>query len=250
MSDFARDVRLMETMARLADTLVADFDVVDLMQTLVDTCRDQLDTAAAGILLADSEGELEVIASTSEASRLVEMMQLSAEAGPCIECFTTGQVVSVPDISEAPSTWDRFRQSAVEQGFASVHAIPMRLRDTTIGTLNLLREHTGELDPRDAVAAQAFADVATIGILHERSIREKTVLAEQLQTALNRRIVIEQAKGVVAHTNQVPVDEAFGLIRGYARSHQLPISQVAARLVDLTLSLAEQPPSDSKEPRR
>jgi hypothetical protein len=164
-------------------------------------------------------------------------MQLGAEAGPCIESFRTGRVVSLPDVRNAPDEWAPFRDAAIEQGFESVHAVPLRLRETTIGTLNLLREAAGELDSRDAVAAQAFADVATIGILHERSLRESHILTDQLQTALNRRIVIEQAKGVVAYSNRIPTDDAFRLIRDYARSHQLPISQVSARLVDLTLTL-------------
>ncbi|HEY1530012.1 MAG TPA: GAF and ANTAR domain-containing protein [Galbitalea sp.] len=239
MNDQTREEKLLATFATLADTLVADYDVVDLLQTLVDTCQDLLDTAAAGILLATADGELEVIASTSEASRLVETMQLAAEAGPCIESFHTGQVVSLTHISQAPEAWTKFRDSALEQGFVSVHAIPLRLRETTIGTLNLLRDTVGELEPRDAMTAQAFADVATIGVLHERSLRESSLLAEQLQTALNRRTVIEQAKGVVAYTQKVPMEEAFGLIRNYARSHQLPLSHVAARLVDFTLDLDE-----------
>lgn len=237
MSAFTREEQLLQTFAKLADTLVADYDVVDLLQSLVDTCQDLLDTAAAGILLANGAGELEVVASTSEASRLVETMQLGAEAGPCIESFQTGNVVSLADISQAPEEWSRFRDSALEQGFSSVHAIPLRLREKTIGTLNLLREVIGELEPLDAIAAKAFADVATIGILHERSMRESTLLSEQLQTALNRRIIIEQAKGFVAHTQSVSVDDAFTLIRNYARSHQLPISLVAAQLVDMTLDL-------------
>ncbi len=245
MTDLTREGRLLETFATLADTLVADYDVVDLLQLLVDRCGDLLDTTAAGILLADANGELEVMASTSEAGRLVETMQLSAESGPCIKSFLTGKVVSVPDISQGPEEWNAFRDSALDQGFHSVHAIPMRLRETTIGTLNLLRETSGELDPQDATAAQAFADVATIGILHERSLRESAILAEQLQTALNRRVVIEQAKGVVSYTRGVPVDEAFAIMRHYARSHQLPISQVAASLVDLSLTLDDEPAVDT-----
>ena len=130
-----------------------------------------------------------------------------------------------------------FRERAIDLGFASVHAVPMRLRDNTIGTLNLLREQLGELEEEDRIAARAFADVATIGILHERSLRETAVLAEQLQGALTSRIVIEQAKGVVAYTNGVSIEDAFELIRSYARSHQVGISRVAARLVDRTLRL-------------
>jgi GAF domain-containing protein len=227
--------QVLQTFVRLADTLVDDYDVVDLLQVLVDTCRDLLDTTAAGILLADSRGELEVVASTSEASRLVEMMQLSAEAGPCIESFRSGRRVCVPDIGRTEERWRQFRQAALAQGFRSMDALPLRLRDTTIGTLNLLRSTPGEAEEDDIAAAQAFADVATIGILHERSIRESEVLSSQLQAALNSRIVIEQAKGVVSHTRGVSIDEAFTLMREYARSHSLGLSLVAARIVDRTL---------------
>lgn len=245
MSSETRETLLLKTFAHLADTLVADYDVVDLLQTLVDTCCDALETDAAGILLAGSSGELEVIVSTSEASRFVETLQVGAEAGPCIECFRRGEVVSVPDLRQGPPEWAEFTAGALEQGFLSVHAVPMRLRETTIGTLNLLRESTGELGENDVLAAQALADVATIGILQERSIRETTVLAEQLQRALDRRIVIEQAKGVVAHTNRVSIDNAFEMMRAYARSHQLPVSVVAGRLVSMTLSL--ETPSEVRE---
>jgi GAF domain-containing protein len=177
------------------------------------------------------------MASTSESSRLVEMLQVSAEAGPCIESFRSGRAVSLPDIEEAPAEWSSFRRTALDQGYRSVEALPLRLRETTIGTLNLLRSEPGRCPADDLTAAQAFADVATIGILHERSIRESTVLAEQLQAALNSRIVIEQAKGVVAHTRGVPIDDAFTLIRDYARSHRLGLSHVAAGLVDRSLKI-------------
>ena len=237
MIDVTRERRLLQTFAALADTLVVDYDVVDLLQMLVDTCAELLDTTAAAILLADQFGDLDVVASTSEASRLVEVIQLGVEEGPCIESFRTGRVVAVPDIAASTEGWVRFKESALEQGFAAIFAVPLRLRETTIGTLNLLRDAPGELEEEDLIAAQAFADVATIGILHERALRETAVLAEQLQGALNSRIVIEQAKGVVAHTNGVPIDEAFVLIRSYARSHQIGISEVAARIVNRSLQI-------------
>lgn len=239
MSTRTREQELLRTFAALADTLVEGYDVVELLQLLVDSCQQLLDTTAAAILLADADGELDVIASTSEASRLVELIQIGAEAGPCVESFATGAFVSVPDISDSPDRWSRFRDGAIAQGFASVHAFPMRLRETRIGTLNLLRDSVGELDPDDRAAAQAFADVATIGILHERSIHESHVLAEQLEHALQSRVVIEQAKGVVAYTRGVPIEEAFTLIRAYARANRIGISQVAARLVDRSLALPE-----------
>lgn len=237
MSEVTRERRMLATFAQLADTLVDEYDVVDLMQLLVDSCRDLLDASAAGILLADRTGELELIASTSEASRIVEMMQLGAEAGPCIESFQTGRTVSVPDISQSPPEWSAFARSASEQGFASVHAIPLRRRDLTIGSLNLLRGIPGELEELDRNAARAFADVATIGILHERSLSESRVVQEQLQAALNSRIVIEQAKGVVAFTRKVSMDEAFDLIRAHARTTRQPLTGVAQQLVAMTLAL-------------
>jgi GAF domain-containing protein len=229
--------RLLQTFVALADTLVDDYDVVELLQLLVDTCHDVLGMSAAGILLADPLGELELVASTSESSRLVEMMQLSARAGPCIESFRTGRAVSVPDISGVDDEWREFRTSALEQGFRAMDALPLRLRTATIGTLNLLRDTRGSAPEDDVLAAQAFADVATIGILHERTLRESEVLSEQLQAALNSRIVIEQAKGVVSHLRGVSIDEAFVLIREYARSHRMGLSTVATQLVNRRLRL-------------
>lgn len=230
MTETTREVRLLQLFAKLADTLVDDYDVVDLLQTLVDACQELLDATDAGILLAVPAGELELIASTSEAADLVEVMQLGAESGPCIECFLTGASVSVPDIAES-ERWPIFRQAALENGFAAIEAIPMRLRNTTIGTLNLLRSTAGMPPPEDLSAARAFADVATIGILHERALREKETVADQLQTALNSRVMIEQAKGVVSFTADVSIPEAFTLIRTFARTRGLRLGEVAEQVV-------------------
>jgi transcriptional regulator with GAF, ATPase, and Fis domain len=232
-----REDLLIDTFATLADTLVAGYDVVDLLQTLVENCHTLFDISAAGILLADEGGELHVVASTSEASRLVEMMQLSAQAGPCVECYHTGRVVSLPNIDDIPVAWVRFRDSARAEGFSAVYAIPLRLRQTTIGALNLLRDTPGELRQQDVRAAQALADVATIGILHERTVRESQTVRDQLSAALNSRVVIEQAKGVIAYTHGIPMDEAFVFLRTYARSNRLMLSEVAERLVDRTLTI-------------
>ncbi|MDQ1546861.1 MAG: hypothetical protein QOH69_1765 [Actinomycetota bacterium] len=237
MSEQQQDRDFFETFATLADTLVAGFDVVDLLQTLVESCERMLDISAAGILLMNEEGDLEVVASTSEAARLVELMQLSAESGPCIVSFTSGQVVSVPDIRESPPEWARYRESALEQGFASVYAIPLRLRETTIGALNLLRSAVGELDSTDIRIATALADVATIGILHERAIVESGRVREQLSQALQSRIVIEQAKGVISHLHSISTDDAFTVLRSYARSHRLLLSDVAYRVVTRELEV-------------
>ncbi|MGO4594271.1 GAF and ANTAR domain-containing protein [Leifsonia sp. 2TAF2] len=232
-----REQELLRAFAVLADTLVEDYDVVELLQTLVETCSSLLGASASGVLLADENGDLDVVASTSEATRLVEVMQLGASAGPCIESFRTGRVVSVPDIRDVPEHWSAFRDKALELDFRAVHAIPMRLRDTTIGTLNLLRTEPGELPEDDLVAAKAFADVATIGILHERALAHSSQVRAQLQTALDSRVLIEQAKGVVAYRRRISVEEAFTVIRQYARSHQARLSAVAQAIVERTLEL-------------
>ena len=237
MTDAHRDDELFDTFATLADTLVDDFDVVDLLQTLVESCVRMLEIAAAGILLLGDDGELEVVASSSEAARLVELMQLSAEAGPCIVSFTSGDLVSVPDISKAPAEWRRYRDSAIEQGFQSVYAIPLRLRETTIGALNLLGDEVGTLNARDVRIAKALADVATIGILHERALEESTVVREQLSQALQSRVVIEQAKGVLSHTHDISTDEAFAVLRSHARANRELLSEVARRVVSRELRI-------------
>jgi transcriptional regulator with GAF, ATPase, and Fis domain len=224
--------RLFDAFATLADTLVAGYDVLDLLQTLVENCHDLLDVDSAGILLANASGGLEVVASTSEANTLVEIMQLDADAGPCLECFRIRAVVSVPDIDVGSSRWPDFCATALAQGIHSVYAIPLRLRETTIGTLNLMRNERGELNQHDIRAAQALADVATIGILQERTIRDASKLREQLQGALSSRVIIEQAKGVVAETANVSIEEAFALIRHHSRSHQTSLSLVARQLVN------------------
>jgi GAF domain-containing protein len=223
--------RLFDAFATLADTLVVGYDVLDLLQSLVEYCHDLLDVDSAGILLMNGAGELEVVASTSEANTLVEVMQLDANAGPCLDAFTSRAVVSAPDIEADTDRWPVFRSTALALGIRSVYAIPLRLRERTIGTLNLMRDVPGELGRPDIRAAQAMADVATIGILQERTIREASMIRDQLQQALSSRIVIEQAKGVLAETRKLTMDAAFERIRGHARAHQMSLSVVARQLV-------------------
>lgn len=235
MTEALREGELVEAFATLADTLVSDYDAVGLLQTLVENCQTFFDVTAAGILLGDSPETLELVASTSESTNIVELMQLSANAGPCIESFTTGAVVSLSNISEGPEKWRGFIDSSAEQGFRSVVAVPMRLRESRIGALNLLRSDEGTLNERDVRAAQALADVATIGILHERMLTESDSIRAQLQSALNSRVLIEQAKGVLAYLNDSSTDEAFLKLRSYARNNQLLLSSVAEQVVNRTL---------------
>ncbi|MBG6215346.1 transcriptional regulator with GAF, ATPase, and Fis domain [Cryobacterium sp. CAN_C3] len=232
-----REGQLVETFVTLADTLVADYDVVDLLHTLVEKCAALLEASAAGIILSAGDGKLEVVVSTNERSRLVEILQLRAGSGPCVESFTTGQAVAIPDIESTGDQWPKFRAGALAQGFASMHAVPLRLRATTIGSLNLFWDRTGGLSAADTKTVQALADVATIGILQERAIRESDIVRQQLQHALSSRVLIEQAKGVVAYTHRVHMRDAFDKIRDYARNNGLPLADVAERIVNRSLTL-------------
>ncbi|GAA4342248.1 GAF and ANTAR domain-containing protein [Microbacterium rhizosphaerae] len=231
MTALTREHHLLGTFVALADSLVDDFDVVDVLQRLVDECISLFDASAAGILLLSRSNKLEVIVSTSERSELVELMQLRAGAGPCVEAATTGQVVSVADIDHIADRWPAFAADARASGFASIHAIPMRLRESTLGSLNLLRDEPGVLNAADAAAAQALADIATISILQQRLVEESELAQAQLQRALDSRVVIEQAKGYLAQRLNIDMDEAFARIRKRARSTQARISVVAADVI-------------------
>lgn len=237
------DSALLQTFATLADSLVDDFDVIELLQTLVDACTDLLGVSAAGILLLGDDGRLDLAASSDETNRIVESMQLSAEAGPCIESYRTGQTIAVPDVAVVPEEWAAFRESALTQGFSAVYAIPLRLRRTTIGALNLLTTGGAELEEHQLLAARALADVATIAILQERALRERDDLSHQLQTALDSRVVIEQAKGVIAHTHDIDIEDAFGVLRQYARANRYPLSEVATAVVQRRLTIPRPTPN-------
>jgi hypothetical protein len=234
----SREARINQAFVRVADTLMDSYDIVDLLVTLVQECTDLLDTEAGGLLIANSAGELELIASSSEDAEFVEVMQLAAGAGPCVDCYTSGVAVSVGNIDKSGEKWPQFRAAALERGFHSIHATPMRLRGAVIGTMNLLSVREGELVARDAALAQALADVAIIGILQERSLRDPNIIIEQLQLALDTRIMVEQAKGVLAYTRSLSMDEAFNALRSYAREHKLTLRTVAENVVNRTLDIS------------
>ncbi len=226
--------QLADAFVEMADTLVADFDVIDFLHVLTERCVELLNIAAAGLLLIDQRGTLQVVAASSERTRLLELFQLQTDQGPCLDCFRTGRPVSVADLPAATARWPRFTAAAAEVGFAAVHALPMRLREEVIGALNLFDVGAGGLEDEKLRIGQALADVATIGLLQERAIRRRETLAEQLQTALNSRITIEQAKGVLSERLRVDMDRAFALLRDAARSHNLRLSELALGIVNGT----------------
>ncbi len=233
-----RERQLSRAFVQMADTLVADYDVVELLQQLVDHCVDILDASAAGLLLSDQRGGLQVLASSSEEIRLIELIQLHAEQGPCLAAYTTGRPVLVPDLAVDAERWPEFARESQKQGFRSVHALPLRLRTETIGAMGLFGTKTGMLPDNDLAAAQALADVATIGILHQRITTQSELLTEQLQTALNSRIVIEQAKGVLAERGSVDMDEAFQILRTFARQRRIRLVDLARQVVADSSTLA------------
>ncbi len=223
---------LSETFVELTDTMVADFDVIDFLHVLTDRSVQLLDVSAAGLLLADPRGELRLVAASSEAVRLLELFQLQNDQGPCLDCYRVGQPVAAADLGAAAQRWPRFATAARRAGFAAVQALPMRLREQVIGALNLFRADAGAFAPGDVRIGQALADVATISLLHERNMRLSDTLNEQLQTALNSRVVLEQAKGKLAERLGLDMDQAFSLLREYARSRNLRLSDVALAFID------------------
>jgi hypothetical protein len=232
MASPTREQDLVETFVDLADTLVVDYDVVDMLYRLVTRCARTFDAADAGILLPDANGQLEVVASTSERSRLIGLLQLDAGEGPCVDAYLTGSLITVDDIAATYARWPTFAVAAAELDYQSMHAIPLRLRSETIGSLNLFSDRPGPLNRNDAIAAQALADIATIGILHERALREADLAREQLQHALDSRVIIEQAKGILSQTEGVDMDEAFQRLRQRARSTGRLLSVVAREIVE------------------
>ncbi|GAB3561827.1 GAF and ANTAR domain-containing protein [Spelaeicoccus albus] len=237
MTDATREKRLIAALTTLADTLVADYDVVDLMHTLVEQSDELLDASATGLLLADPEGDLEVIAASNAECLATEHAQVRHRGGPCLDAFSSRAPVAVTDIDADGSRWPEFRDEALAHGYLSVDAFPLTLRDMTIGAMTVYRPQVGCLDERDRSVAQALADMATIGILQERTVRERDVVNSQLQHALNSRVIIEQAKGIVAQSGNVDAEKAFIAMRQYARSNNLPLRRVAESVADRTIDI-------------
>jgi len=233
MMTMARERRLAEIFVEVADSLVEDFDVIDLLHRLSARCVELLDVSAAGILLVDAHGELQIIAASDEHTRLLELFALQHDQGPCVECYRTGAPRTNIDLTAAEATgaWPRFAEQARETGYVTTHAIPLRLRNRVVGALNLFQTTPHRLGDDDIALAQALADVATIAILQQRTLEQSHVENSQLENALTSRILIEQVKGFLAERWNTSVDDAFAVFRTYARSRHLRLSDLAARIV-------------------
>ena len=239
--------RLAEVFVEIADTLVDDFDLIEFLRTVTVRAAELVDVSAVGLLLVDAHGQLQFMAASEEQTRLLELFQLQHHEGPCLDAFVSRAPVVNADLRLATDRWPLFAPQAAKLGFRSVHAIPLRLRNQVIGALNLFGSDAGTLEPGDVKLVQALADVATIGLLQERTIHRGEVLTEQLQGALNSRVVIEQAKGALARTHDTDVDSAFDLLRRYARANNRKLLEVAqavltdpGSLPDLTLRSTDQ----------
>jgi GAF domain-containing protein len=226
-----RERDIVRAFVDLSNELVDGYDVVDLLTGLTVNCAKLLDIASAGLLLADGRGVLQVLAASSENTRNLEVFQLQRDQGPCLDCFESGSAVIVPDLATEADRWPQFASVAEALGIASVHALPMRLHDTVLGALGLFGATVGRLEDDDLALAQALAHVASVAIVNEQSAADIATVNVQLQEALRSRIVLEQAKGVIAHTGGLEMDDAFTVLRRYARDHGHKLSDVARQVV-------------------
>jgi hypothetical protein len=235
----SREQRLARVFVELADTLVAQFDVIDFLHTLTERSVELLGAAAAGLMLADQRGNLRVVASSAESARLLEVFELQNAEGPCLDCFHTGEQLVNLDEATMGARWPSFWAETTQLGFRSAHALPMRLRDEVIGAINLFGSTDVLLSEDEVAVGQAMADVATIGLLQERSVLQKDLLVEQLQTALNSRVLIEQAKGVLSERAQIAIEEAFTVMRAQARGRGITLTTIATEILNGTYTTAD-----------
>ena len=227
--------RVLSRLVELADTLVAEFDVIDFLHTLAEAGVELLTADATGLMLSDQRGNLQVVAASTQQARLLELFELQHDEGPCLDCYQEGRPVANVDPAQAERRWPTFGAAVRAAQFASVHAVPLRLRDEVIGAMNLFLADRGTLSDDELALAQALADIATIGLLQERALREQQILAEQLQGALNSRTVIEQAKGILAERHQLTLETAFAVMRTHARRNGRPLLAVASDVIDGTV---------------
>ena len=229
-----RERLLARAFVRLADTLADEFDIVEFLQSLSADSVEIIGAEAASVMLANARGELRLVASSEERMRLLELFEIQSAQGPCLDAFGSGQAVQASG-ADSHARWPVFAPRASEAGFHALCAVPMRTHADIIGALNLFRGSDQPFSDADLGIARAMAQVATIALIQERAIQERSMLAEQLQAALRSRVVIEQAKGMLAEHLSMTVDEAFQLLNKYARDHNRRLTEVARDVVDRTI---------------
>lgn len=242
------DRRVREVFIELTDTLVTDFDIIEFLDRLAARCTELLGVAACGVLLADHHGELNLVAASTEQARLLELAQLQNDEGPCLDAYRAGRPVQCADLADPRVPWPTFSGAARAAGFAAVQALPMRLHEQVLGGLNLFSTAPGPLDEDTVAVGQALADAATIGIVHQRALARSEIVAEQLQSALNSRIIIEQAKGFVAERLGLTVEDAFTVLRRYARDRNRKLTDTAADIINGRMDLAPPPAAPQQHP--
>ena len=228
----SREQRIADTFVALSDTLADDFDIIDYLGVLTRRCVELLPVAAAGVLLGDHRGQLHPLAASDEVARLLELFEVQNDEGPCLDCFRTGTPVINAGLDAAVTPWPAFAACARDSGYAITHALPLRLRDTVVGALNLFADTPEPLTAADVDLGRSLAEAAAIGILHQRAVAHAGEATIMLQRALTSRIVIEQAKGVLAERMQIHVDDAFTVLRAHARRHHLLLSELARAVTE------------------
>lgn len=238
----AREALLIDTLVTLAGSLTSDFDVVEVLTLMSDRCVEVLDVAAAGVLLVTDAGDLRTVASSSETMHLLDLLEVESDEGPCPECYRRGEAILNVQLDETGGRWPDFGPKAFDAGFRSVHALPLQFRGQTIGALNLFAVDVRPLPEADVIVAQSFADVATVAVLQNRAAVEAGRLNDQLAYALNSRIAIEQAKGVVAEAAGIEIPDAFRRLREHARAHNLRLVDVARAVATRALAVDDLDP--------
>lgn len=224
--------RVGEVFVALGDTLAEDFEVAGFLGGLAGYCLELLDTDGAGVMLAGAGGDLELLASTDEITRRLELSELVDRDGPCVAAYRTGVWVDHPSLDSAAPRRPGFDRSALAAGYRSAHAVPMRRGEQVIGVLNLFRRDSGPLPPHGKQLARALTDMATIGLLNRREVATHRTVAVQIQQAFTTRLIIEQAKGLLAGQLRVRPDQAFQRLRRHARQNNRNLAELAQAVVD------------------
>lgn len=233
-----RERWLVDTVVDLAGSLVSDYDANDLLRTLTERSVQLLGAAEVGIVIVDERENMRAVASSTERMHALELLELQSDEGPCLDCVRSGRAVDADLLTDAAAArWPRFVAAATGAGYQQVHALPMRVHDVTVGAVNVLSDDRRPISTSDLSIVQALADIATVTIVQDRAVRESARLAEQLQGALDSRVVIEQAKGILAQHLDVPVDEAFTVLRSFARDHNHRLTDLAAAIAGRRVAL-------------